>query len=827
MRLRSAILAALLLFPLTGSAAATLSVSEIIAGVGGEARIEGLAPDTTGTVRATSPSGRTFDVPFTTSRQGTAFARILGTHVQESGTYRALLALKSGSLAETSFVVLADKFDARRSSVTASSDRLLADGQSSVNVTVKITDRFGNPLSGRPVELIASRTEDQVRASSSTTGEDGIISFTVKTTKAGSITLRAFDLLSALTLDETATVTASVSGIGSDVGTMYPSYPIAPQYGGYMPYFPPYPYYPSYGGFDPLNASLFGGLRGQVTFGEIDRFELKLNPQTIKTNDAASLTVTALDRDGKIVQDYTGRPTIFSPTDSTATVPNVGTGENGKGSFLFDPRSLGSQQLPLSIVFRKSGKQKLRVEDRSGAKVVFGEVEADVTGDDVILESDRIAITYPVKNGFVNDTTFTLTGNGPIYSDLEITVLGGSKDLFIAETDGQGAFSTTITLTPGRDSYLLRVKRKDGRGDSGDIPFQVDATAPFVQSTIFNPEKPQPKDNVLMTVITDAGSTVKVTVKDQEYSLVPNSSKPDQYQVAFPAPEAGNYQLLLVVTDAAKNVTQQRINFKVHPEGFPIVRNVRAEVINNQVKLMWEQVDGATSYNIYVGESPDNLLLISTGRAVGEALISDLKPGKQYVFAVSATDGGRESVDKSEFVSARPLGASLAIESQNEALQLKIEYPGEIALGAWVVEYGVDTYTERRLFNGSMRVIPLRYLLPEVRYKVRVTPVGINGEAFTEQAAESEGQVLAATGFHPLPGELVSALPGPDLSTPPDALHDAAPSTAQSGLPYPGLLAAFAIAAAASLILVYNQRRAQSRGAEFLKTMEERYQKSL
>jgi hypothetical protein len=834
MRLKIGILTALLLLPIPGGAAsAALKVSEMVAGVGGEAVIEGLSVNTSGTLKITSPTSTSFLLPFTVNAQGTASVRVLGTQVQQAGMYTAALTTGGSELASVSFNVLADKLDPKRSSVTASSARLTPDGRDSVTVTVSLVDRFGNGLGGRPVELISSRNEDQIRASSSTTDDAGSITFTVKTTKAGSISLTAFDLLSALTLDEKATINADAMGlpVGADAAAGYSPYAMPP-YGYMPPYYPPYPYMPSYpAGFDQMGASLFGNFAAQTTpsFGELDHFEIDISPQDdIRTLNALNMSILALDAKGRIVQDYTGTVSIDS-TDKNATLPGSGQGENGEGRGTFAARNLGRLDMPLSVVFRTGGEQTIMVKELiAGGR--SGEKKVTVNGSNVIPDANRIEITYPKKGGFVNSTKFVLKGVGPRFSNLVVKIIGAEKDSYPVETDGDGAFEVPITLVGQATEYLGRVQDSTGRYDSGDFKFGFKAKPAEVISVTFSPEKPQEGDSILVSVETETKAVVALTVEQQKYTLTEDATKPGTYRAAIKAPKAGSYQLVLLVTDIAENVTQQRVTLKVAPPGLAIVTGVKGKINANRVTLSWNPVDGADSYNIYVGKDPKNLLTIPT--PVGnppptQVDIADLEAGSPYFFAVTALNSkdGSESVEKSEFVTLRPLGLKLSVNPETDSLRFKWLYPNDVPLAAFVLEYGVGKLSEKRLVNGEAREVVARDLIPGVTYMAKVTPVAVTGEPIFDQSAEAEGTVPTAVGFRPTPGETVTgSIPSSTDLPPPDDLHAGAPSTAQSGLPQMALFLTFGVAAAGALLFVYTRRLAHNQANSFLATMEQRYQ---
>ncbi len=249
----------------------------------------------------------------------------------------------------------------------------------------------------------------------------------------------------------------------------------------------------------------------------------------------------------------------------------------------------------------------------------------------------------------------------------------------------------------------------------------------------------------------------------------------------------------------------------------------------NRVSLKWNPVEGADSYNIYVGKTPQNYLTIPT--PVGnppptQVDIADLEAGTQYYFAVTALNSkeGSESVDKSEVVTLMPVGLKFAVKPETDALRYTWLYPNNVTLAAFILEYGVDRLTEKRLINGEAREVVVRDLLPGVTYMARLTPVALTGEPVFEQAAEIDGKVPTAIGFRPTPGESVSGtIPSGDELAPPDELHSGAPSTTESGLPQVALMLIFIVAAAGTLLFVRSRRLAHHQASDFLASMEQRY----
>ena len=102
-----------------------------------------------------------------------------------------------------------------QSTVAAAPTSVVADGTATSTVTVTLHDANGNPASGRTVTLVSSRgATDTISAASGPSDVSGVVTFTVKSTTAGSATLTASDTTDSVTLGQTASV-AFVAGPGS------------------------------------------------------------------------------------------------------------------------------------------------------------------------------------------------------------------------------------------------------------------------------------------------------------------------------------------------------------------------------------------------------------------------------------------------------------------------------------------------------------------------------------------------------------------------------------------------------------------------------------
>jgi len=110
------------------------------------------------------------------------------------------------------------------STVGASPASVTADGVTTSTITVTLKDGAANPVAGKTVTLTSSRGgTDTISAASGVSSGSGVVTFTVKSTTAGSPVFTARDTTDSLTVTQTATVTftaGAVSATQSTVGAL-------------------------------------------------------------------------------------------------------------------------------------------------------------------------------------------------------------------------------------------------------------------------------------------------------------------------------------------------------------------------------------------------------------------------------------------------------------------------------------------------------------------------------------------------------------------------------------------------------------------------------
>ena len=171
--------------------------------------------DSSSTVTVTlSPSNGatlngTADSTTVTLNQGVA--TFSGLKVDKPGTYTLTL---SNSLSNESiecpesdpFDITVGPVNPGKSTVIAGKTEVLADNSDSAAVTVTLKDEYGNPVSGKTVELTQVSGSSVISTADNITDGGGNVIFWVKSTKAETVTYTAKDITDDLIITETAQI---------------------------------------------------------------------------------------------------------------------------------------------------------------------------------------------------------------------------------------------------------------------------------------------------------------------------------------------------------------------------------------------------------------------------------------------------------------------------------------------------------------------------------------------------------------------------------------------------------------------------------------------
>lgn len=196
--------------------------------------------------------------------------------VAESVTYAAKDTTDNISVTQTATVSFtAGSVNAGSSTVIANPTSVTADGTASSTITVTLKDANNNPVSGKAVALAQGSGNSTISAASGPSNSSGVVTFTVKDTKAETVTYSATDTTDSIAITQTAAV-----------------------------------------GFTPGPATKF----------------VVSAPATANLGAAFSFTVTAQDANNNTATGYAGT-VHFTSSDAQAVLPPNSTLTSGTGTF--------------------------------------------------------------------------------------------------------------------------------------------------------------------------------------------------------------------------------------------------------------------------------------------------------------------------------------------------------------------------------------------------------------------------------------------------------------------------------------------------------------
>ena len=782
--------------------ALTMDTLDTVAGLTTEITVSNAAPQKQVGVTLVSPLGDATSYTVNTDNTGAGQTWISGSDLEVAGEYRV-----QSEDASTYLQVHPDSIDTVQSFIETSISQVSV-GQE-IAVSVVLVDRFGNPLSGRMVELISSRPQDRIESMSKETNMQGQQDFIVRASLDGIFTLRAMDLISAQVLDDTVEI--HVGDITQSRGG-----PIQIAYNS------PKQFYPD---VSTLGASMLGQVSNPQQ--QLDHFEIQIGNQTngdmptMRINEAEDVRVTAIDQNGNIFRGYEG--TVYMAT----TDPNAELPKDGVIAFGFSNQ--GIRSFPLVLKFGTVGTHTIILTESPNSapedpRDSLGYQEVQVVGQQIIDTPDlRVNVSEPRGNAVYNEAEIMVTGNGPAF--INLTVTGGTQEV-TGETDRDGNFAIPITLDPTKEEQEIIVKDLDGRYESAPRKFYIDVTPAEIETITFAPENPVEGTDVLLVVQTEPNTpSVTAEIEGETYTLSSTDPKTGKYQMLLQAPEGGGaHDVIIRTTDAIGNTTETTVPLTVNFRGLPQVQNVIAEARINEVALRWDPIeDSADAYRIYVGTEPDNFLYtLDTDRPTASATVAGLQPGSVYYFSVTALQEGRESKEKSTVVNATVLGLTLDITPSDGALFMEWDTlsPGA-PISTFLLEYGIepDEFTEKRTLNGDLRAYTLRDLINGVSYYMKITPITTTGEIIEDLAAKGQG-TPTGNGFTAAPGDPIpSGLHAGASNSPPTPN---ASNLNETGVPAWMLWAVFLVSIALFQLHI-RHKRVMHRNAEFMQSMQSRY----
>lgn len=601
------------------------------------------------------PSGGSVQINAKTNTDGVAKADLYDFHTRTAGFYEVSVSMPSQNLVsgESKFIVYPDEISVDQSAVVAQSNVSRADGKDIAYIGVTLKDRYGNALEGHDLNLISSRSADNISKSTvgAVTDVNGSLNFTVNSAEAGVSVFSAVDLTSGTVL----TSRAQVAFIGNNADDI--------------------------GGFFPLAAA--------ASAGPIHHFEISDLPATINPNQNVSFRVTAKDANNLTVENYTG--TVHFSAEG-ANSSNVSLPED----YTFTATESGSHTFSLGLKFTVAGDYKIVVTDIDNQLIQGNKnITAGAGGGGTNTQQQqgqKPSISTPTP-GTYSQNVQTISGSAQTGANLKI--YDNAQEIGTTQAKQDGTFSfQTAALADGKHSVYVQALDQSNNvtGASDPVEFSIDTTPPNVDEIKLTPSSGiKANDVVTIKVLSEENlSQAAVVFNNDIIELSPGLGIGGTYVGSVKAPaEAGDYPVDVTLVDQLGNEAtyQGKATISITANGGTAIINGTQETqqpqtqetqetqqanqppsqvfgviaygADKKVTLVWEAATDdvmVKNYRIYYGTDPENLdKNVDTWDASTTWYVPGLDNGKEYYFEVAAVDdSGQESEQRSETVSAIP-----------------------------------------------------------------------------------------------------------------------------------------------------------------------------
>lgn len=271
-------------------------------------------------------------------------------------------------------------------------------------------------------------------------------------------------------------------------------------------------------------------------------------PATAVVGEAFDVTVTALDKDGNKAAGYTSS-IIFNTDYMGDTFPMPGR------PIPFTAEDAGEKKFSKGVIFKKPGKQKLRVLDVT--QDISGEVTITVEEGNgtAATSSGEITILTPVADGKITTPSVLVSGTARKNSKIQLE-LNGQK-IGTAVSDADGLFTYEIQSIT-QDSNVLKASLIDATD-------AVIATSPEVKFSKASDSSSVYGISITPGTTVESGTSIKILIDAQKglssvnatldgTLLTAKETSEGKYTISTVAPlKAGSYPIDVT----AKTITNQ------------------------------------------------------------------------------------------------------------------------------------------------------------------------------------------------------------------------------------------------------------------------------
>jgi len=726
----------------------SVSALDSIAGYGSEITVKNVEKNAEISVILHTPENRTETLHKTSDSAGTVHFIIPKKDTYEAGIYEFVAIPKGFSFEDGnthSFEIFADDPSASLSKISTENISL-ATGKTG-KISVLLQDQYGNKIANHRVQLISSRNTDSISILSEISGKrtdaNGQIDFSISSWEEGNSRISALDQTSGISLNDRKNILFYDNSSSQKTGSRFS----ASMFGA--------------GGDDEDTASDEAGL--------VSEFVIDF-PSTIGVHSSDNfLTITAVDTQGKTLQNFTGTIFIRIPDDENATVP----GENGKYTFL--TRDEGTFTFSQSLTFSQTGSQTIEVflYDLQKEEInvnVFGKksVQVEENGEyQGPISNNDITILTPENNSKFSSSSVSITGTSAKNSDVKIFL--DNSPYKSLSTDDKGIFSLIIhDLDEGNHSVYAQ--QIEGKKKSNTIQFSIDSSSPEITSSVFSETNTTPNAEISLTLKTKGDAKeVLIRIDNEEKKLAKisgSSASSSTWKTEFSVPSTiGQYPVLAIVTDEYGNTSKQVLTQKITVKKAEISGDILTGEFSEEKKsiiLEWKNIlpDTPILYILSTGTSKNSLKKSkSISGSSTQIEYSEFTAGDKIFIAITPVDATGKEGKISNVLEIQTKIIKEVVEPEkdpefsvkSEEGQLYVRWESSKNSHHYELLYGIESgeYLSKVQKNAFQNADTLSDLISEKKYFVRILAKDSLGNTIFDYGEKSV--TIGEITFHPAP----------------------------------------------------------------------------
>lgn len=366
---------------------------------------------------------------------------------------------------------------------------------------------------------------------------------------------------------------------------------------------------------------------------DIDSFEVVLEKESAKVGEALDLTITAVDKNGKVVEDYLGDILVFSESDDDAEFPN----DLSENSYSFTATNEGTIKFENAVQFSKAGVQDIYVYDIN-EDTIMGIAEVTITQADEVKDME-IEILSPENGITVGSNTIKVSGK--TQKNYQVHVILNDTQKIPTTSNADGVFEVDVeNLQEWENTLQAQVLDADDKkiGESSKVSVKINAGAPLFKSIAISPTgEVEAESEISIEVVSNIGlrevqaliNDVVFTLKEEKDGIYKGKGlapkNPWKYGVTVILKDEfshetreANAATLIVIPALAAATQTGKIIETITPVANPVVlqelnltiTGIQVTELKTKSVVTWDALKDAESYNVYKKISETQIELI-------------------------------------------------------------------------------------------------------------------------------------------------------------------------------------------------------------------------